>query len=124
MSTKVTPIVRGNMTTLRADATKAINDVMAKHGLKATLGRIVFEPGREFRCKLTVVQPAANVKPGDTPKIGEFWKFGRSTYRVVEVHNDHVIGARWSNTQRYGRIERRYRIKMLDIKLGGVKVAS
>jgi hypothetical protein len=122
IKSKVTPIQRGNMNTLRADATKALQDVMAKHGLKVTLGRIVFEPGREFRCKLTVVQPAADIMPGEKPKVGESWKYGRYTFKILTVKPDTVIGSRWSNTRRYGLIERSYRIPMQAITLNGIKV--
>lgn len=117
-----TQITRANMQLLRADATKAINDVMAKHGLKATLGRIVFEPGREFRCKLTVVQPAAVQNANAAPKVGEFWKFGRFTYKITDVQATYVIGTRKSNTKRWGWIDRAYRINLLEIKLNGIKV--
>ncbi len=129
MSTKITPIVRGNMTTLRADATKALQDVMSKHGLKVNVGRIVFEPGKEFRCKLTVMQPAANTIPNVPPKVGESWKFGRHVYRIVNVDYRHltksyVLGARMSNTKRWGLIERKYRIPAAEILASGVKVSK
>jgi hypothetical protein len=123
MSTKITPIVRGNMVTLRADVTKAVQDVMAKHGLKANVGRIVFEPGREFRCKLTVLQPMGDVPAGAGPKFGETWKFGRTTYTIVSVNDNYVIGSRFSNTRRFGRVERQYRIQLQDMLRAGVKVS-
>lgn len=122
MSTKITPIVRGNMTTLRADATKALQDVMAKHGLKANVGRIVFEPGREFRCKLTVVQPAADLTPGVKPKVGESWKFGRFTYTILSVDATSVTGERMVRTRQFGPVLRQYRIRLQDITTSGIKV--
>lgn len=118
---KVTPIQRGNMSTLRADATKALQDVMSKHGLRVDLGRITFEPGREFRCKLTVVQPALDTKPGTTPKVGDSWKFGRGTYTIESVTGNEVIGSRMV-TYRGMRRTRSYRIKLSSIILSGIKV--
>lgn len=127
MSTKVTPIVRNNMKILREDATKALQDVMAKHGLKVNVGRIIFEPGKEFRCKLTVMQPVADAIPNLAPRVGESWKFGRHVYRIVNVDYRHVtksyvLGARMSNTRKYGLIERKYRIPADEIKASGVRV--
>lgn len=118
---KVTPIQRGNMLTLRADMTKALQDVMTKHGLRVDVGRITFEPAREFRCKVTVVQPAQSDAIGSTPKVGESWKFGRSTYTIESVSGQSVIGSR-TVTYRGMQTRRSYRIKLDQIKLSGIKI--
>lgn len=124
MATKKNTVInRGSVTNLREEIMTALKPVMAKHGLQAMLGRITFEVGKEFRGKLTVIQPAMDVKAGEKPKVGETWHFCRKSYRIAEVNRDHVIGIRWSNTRKWGNIERRFRIKMLDITLNGVKVA-
>lgn len=117
-----TVITRAAVQSMRVEIMNALKPVMDKHGLKAELGRITFEVGKEFRGKLTVIQPATDVKAGEKPKVGENWHFGRKTYRITEVNADHVIGARMSNTRRFGFIERKFRIKLLDITLNGVKV--
>jgi hypothetical protein len=123
MQKKTTVINRDSVTDLREEIMTALKPVMAKHGLQAMLGRITFEVGKEFRGKLTVIQPATDVKAGEKPKVGETWHFGRKSYRIVEVGAGDVIGVRWSNTRKWGRIERRFRIKLWDITLNGVKVA-
>lgn len=119
---KNTTITRAAVQSLRVEIMDALAPIMKKHGLKADLGRITFEVGKEFRGKLTVVQPALDVKPGEKPKVGENWHFGRNTYHITEVHADHVIGRRACRTRRFGFVPRQYRIKMLDITLNGIKV--
>lgn len=96
--------------TLRADVTAAVQAVMAKHGLTASLGRITYEPGREFRGKLTVIQ-AAPTSVKSNPVVGESWNYNGKVYRIVSYSNLSVIGERYSNSRKFGRLLRRYRIK-------------
>ena len=121
-TTKATPITRGTIKTLRADATKAIQDVMTKHGLMADLGRITFEPGLSFRCKLTVTAAADPTAPKAVPVVGEVWFYGSKSYRIVSVGLLSVVGARFSRTRRFGLVERQYRIKRDSFMAAAYKV--
>lgn len=117
-----TYIDRASCSTLRSDMNKALRDVLDKHGLQATLGRITFEPGRQLRCKLTVIQPALDASPSEKPKVGERWVFGNKTYKITSVGENEVIGSRPVATRWAGQMDRNYRIKMSAILLHGIKV--
>lgn len=114
---KVTPIVRGNMKTLRADLTSVIVDIMRKHGLQATMGNITFEPNREFRCKLTVMQTATPVVSGTKPAVGETWMFGGKSYVIVALQGQTVL-----MTRPVRGFPRQFRGKLEQIVSHGIKV--
>lgn len=126
----LTPITKNNIQILRNDVTKAIADVMAKHGLVSNVGRITYGAG-EFRCKLTVNHPAApiaNSVPGATPVINEYWSFGGKTYRVVAILGTSVTLSRPSRAARghycseWGSYVANFRAKLSAVIASGTKV--
>lgn len=119
---KQTTIDLGSIPTLRNELHKAIQTVLDSHGLRGSLGRITYDVGQEFRCKLTVIQPATNVVKNAEPKAGESWRFGNHTYLIVEVRSQEVIGTRSARVRGWGMMDRRYRIKLATIMANGVKL--
>ena len=81
----VTPINKANCKVLREDINKALAEILSKHGLVGSIGRITFEPGVELRTKLTVTQTNPSVKNTQTPAVGQLWVFGGKKYTITST---------------------------------------
>ena len=121
---KQTTIDLSSVSTLRRELDKAIQTVLETHGLRGNLGRITYEVGQEFRCKLTVIQPATNHAKNAEPKVGESWRYGNYTYLITDVRGQVVIGTRSAKVRGWGMMDRSYRIKLANIMASGVKLKN
>jgi len=116
----MTKIGSSTMKVLRDDIDKALTAALAKHGLKANIGRITYEPGKEFRVKLTVVQPMTGVSTSTPAQIGEKWNYMGKTYTVFGLKGVDVQLERHLRNGRLGR----FRVSQSALQAGGVKVSA
>lgn len=119
-------INRNAVRDLRPVIERAINEKLEKLGLKASLGRITFIPGQEFRGKLVVQEVRKQpVKLNQRPAVGETWVFGGKRYRIEQDLGTHFIGSRPSRARSAVFVAGRgyvaqYRIKAVDLISKGV----
>ena len=93
-------INRNAVRDLRPVIERAINEKLEKLGLKASLGRITFIPGQEFRGKLTVQEVRKQpVKLNQRPQVGETWIFGGKRYRIEQDNGMEFIASRPSRAR-------------------------
>lgn len=112
--------------TLRGQLTKALDVVLEDHNLKGALGNMTFEPGREIRFKVTIIQPAnpsATTQP--KPAVGDRWSYGNKTYRITQVNLNDVIGERSCRPthRNFYRTSKAFRIKTDNLMQGGIKLS-
>jgi hypothetical protein len=90
----VTQINKANCRVLREDINKALADILSKHGLVGSIGRITFDPGVEIRTKLTITQPVDGaMKDTQKPAVGQTWVFGGKRYTISSTIGD-VLASR------------------------------
>jgi len=122
------PVInRATVGALRPVIENAINEKLEKIGLRASLGRITFEVGNNFRTKLTVHEIKKSVTIGARPQVGEMWVFGRHKYQIDADNVSHFIASRPSRSKRGFYCYKRncnvaqYRIPTSEILTKGIR---
>ncbi len=122
------PVInRATVRDLRPVIENAINEKLEKIGLRASLGRITFEPGSNFRGKLVVHEIRTKTTLNARPQIGEMWVFGRHKYQIDADNLDTLTVSRPSRSSRGFWCHKRncmvasYRVKTADMIAQGIK---